>query len=399
MTLCFESFFATPAFGDCPKQNPFVAELSSTRQLDIAQVVGALAPGGAEHFVVDLASRLASHDWKVSVLALSRRGDATESALRARLERHGISVFLGPSLRVRMQTARWHGETLSALDPRIVHLHTPNTYLAHLLACPWHRFHAAIIRTIHTTKVRRLSPEHLASLILPFRFSVACGQAAFEAHQSYTHGPLRVIVNGVDFRWPPRNDSRVQLLRRELQLTEANRHFLAVGSMKGSHPETAAKAHDVMIHAWKLLERDHSNVELHFLGDGPLREPLQAMARGSHTIRFHGNRPDIHLWLGAADCFLMPSRWEGLPIAAVEALGTGIPAIFSDIPPLRELKRQGVVYVVPGSPNSLAAAIRGFVNQPFPPPTPQDIVLFRERFGIERAAREYEEIYSSLASR
>ena len=387
----------TPAFGDCPRQKSFVAEVSSTRQLDVAHVIGALAPGGAEHFVVDLAATLASQGWKVAVLALSQRGDVAERVLRDRLERNGVSVFLGPSLRVRTQTARWHGRTIAALNPRIVHLHTPNTYLAHLLACPWHRFHAAIVRTIHTTRVIRSSVESLASSLLPIRCSVACGRAAFETHRPHTRGPLRIIVNGVDFRWPPRNASRIHQLRRELQLAEANRHFVAVGSMKGCRPERAAKAHDVMIKAWRTIERDHSNAELHFLGDGPLRERVQEMARGSQTIRFHGNSPDVHLWLGAADCFLMPSRWEGLPIAAVEALGAGIPAIFSDIAPLRELERQGVVYVVPGSSDSLAAAIRGFLNQPIPPSNAQEIVLFRERFGIERATREYAEIYSSLA--
>lgn len=381
------------ASGDRRAQNRSVAEISSSRQLDVALVIGALAPGGAEHFVVDLASALASSRWQVAVLALSKRGDKAEAMLREHLELRGVSVCLGPSLRVRANTARWLGRTLSHLAPRIVHLHTPNTYLAHLLAWPWHRGHASIICTIHTTKIRRFSAEYVASSLLPTQALVACGQSAFEAHRPYTRGPLQVIVNGIDFRWPPRSISRTQDLRRQLHLTENYTHFVAVGSMKGSRPETAAKAHDIMIRAWRQVERDHPDAELHFLGDGPLRQRLQKLARSSSTIRFHGNRTDVHLWLGAADCFLMPSRWEGLPIAAVEALGAGIPAIFSDIPSLRELGSPGVLFVAPGSPDSLSGAIRCFLNRPLPPPSLEDTLAFRDRFGIERAAREYEKLY------
>ncbi len=382
------------ASGDHRIQNRSVAEIHSPRQLDVALVIGALAPGGAEHFVVDLASALASSGSHVAVLALSERGDEAEAILRDHLGLRGVSVYLGPSLRVRAKTVRWLGRTLFHLAPRIVHLHTPNTYLAHLLAWPWHRGRAAIICTIHTTKIRRFSPEHVASSLLPTRALVACGQSAFEAHRLYARESLQVIVNGVDFRWPPRSISRIPDLRRQLDLAENHVHFVAVGSMKGSRPETAAKAHDVMIRAWRQIERDHPDAELHFLGDGSLRQRLQTMARSSPTIRFHGNRTDVHLWLGAADCFLMPSRWEGLPIAAVEALGAGIPAIFSDIPSLRELECPGVLFVAPGSPDSLSGAIRRFLDRPLLPPSLEDTLAFRDRFGIERAAREYEKIYS-----
>ena len=69
------------------------------------------------------------------------------------------------------------------------------------------------------------------------------------------------------------------------------------------------------------------------IGDGPLRPPIEAEANKlgiAGRVRFLGPRPDVPRLLGAADVFLLPSLFEGLPLVALEAQGAGVPVILTD---------------------------------------------------------------------
>lgn len=65
-----------------------------------------------------------------------------------------------------------------------------------------------------------------------------------------------------------------------------------------------------------------------------------------HRIHFLGMRRDVPKILAALDIFALSSLHEGLPIAAIEAMLTGIPCIFSDIEPLIETSDEGKTAVI-----------------------------------------------------
>jgi glycosyltransferase involved in cell wall biosynthesis len=63
--------------------------------------------------------------------------------------------------------------------------------------------------------------------------------------------------------------------------------------------------------------------------------------------------------MGAADVVVMPSRWEGLPLSALEALASGTPLVATNVRGLRELVTDGEnALLVPEEPEALAAALR-----------------------------------------
>ena len=70
------------------------------------------------------------------------------------------------------------------------------------------------------------------------------------------------------------------------------------------------------------------------VGDGPLRDELERLAaeRGvADRVHFLGSRDDVpRILLGAVDCVAMPSRFEGLPVAAIEAQAAGVPLLLAD---------------------------------------------------------------------
>ncbi len=176
-----------------------------------------------------------------------------------------------------------------------------------------------------------------------------------------------------------------------MQLEPQCVHLVNVGRMTGTTPETAQKAHDILLAAWQQSGVGSRGAVLHLLGDGPLRPKLEESVAGDRSIRFHGVHSDVSSWLLAADGFVMPSRFEGLPLAGVEAIGAGLPCIFSDIAPLRELDPPAARWIPVGDVASLAAALARL--EALVAPSDQAVERFRARFSLEKVVRQYAEVY------
>src|SRR5262249_36859850 len=94
---------------------------------------------------------------------------------------------------------------------------------------------------------------------------------------------------------------------------------------------------------------------------------LEAQARSlgiADRVAFLGHRRDVPALLQVADLFVLPSLFEGLPLAALEAMAAGEPVIASRISGTDEAVADGTtgVLVPPGNPTALAQAIRTVLN-------------------------------------
>lgn len=152
------------------------------------------------------------------------------------------------------------------------------------------------------------------------------------------------------------------------QLGVSNEDVLLVHTGRMVKPR-GPKGHDILIEAMAKLRVHDSPVVCVLLGDGSARPQLEAMAEESGVadrVRFLGYRRDIADFLAAADIFAFPSRWEGMGIAAAEAMWLGVPVIASDIPAVREMLKGGECgrLVEAGSPAALAAAIAELAADP-----------------------------------
>jgi glycosyltransferase involved in cell wall biosynthesis len=96
------------------------------------------------------------------------------------------------------------------------------------------------------------------------------------------------------------------------------------------------------IHLLIEAARQLPQIEVTIVGEGSDRNSLEKMATGLPTVRFAGFQRNIHKFYEAADIFVMPSMGpEGLPITSLEAMGYGLPCIFSDLPVHHEITDQG----------------------------------------------------------
>jgi len=126
------------------------------------------------------------------------------------------------------------------------------------------------------------------------------------------------------------------------------------------------KGHRFLVEAAGSLAADLPGLRLLFVGDGPLRGDLagQAEALGIRDrVIFAGERPDVPRFLAAMDALLLPSMSEGLSVALIEGMASGLPAIGTDVGGNPELIADGESGILckPADPASLAAALRRLV--------------------------------------
>jgi glycosyltransferase involved in cell wall biosynthesis len=101
---------------------------------------------------------------------------------------------------------------------------------------------------------------------------------------------------------------------------------------------------DLLIDAFALVAERSPEARLVILGDGPERTSLEARADGlgiRDRVEFAGNVDDVDKRLAGLDCLVLPSRSEGFPNAAMEAIAAGIPVIASPAGDVGEIVRPG----------------------------------------------------------
>ena len=121
-------------------------------------------------------------------------------------------------------------------------------------------------------------------------------------------------------------------LRKQLNIPEDAFLMISVGEL------TKRKNHEVVIKA--LSKCQFNNIYYIICGSGILKNKLQNLIKKSNLdnrVYLLGYRKDIPELLNCCDCFIFPSRQEGLPVALMEASIMGLPTICSNIRGNKEL--------------------------------------------------------------
>ena len=111
------------------------------------------------------------------------------------------------------------------------------------------------------------------------------------------------------------------------------------------------------------------DVRVVLVGDGHLRADLTAQAAAlgvSDAVVFAGHRTDARQLLDAADVFVLPSRHEGMPLAAMEAMDAGLPVVGTRVIGTAEVVAEGEtgLLVAPGDDAALGEALATLLADP-----------------------------------
>ena len=129
----------------------------------------------------------------------------------------------------------------------------------------------------------------------------------------------------------------------------------------------ANKGPHLFLQALLDLHRDGVPFAARFLGEGPMRRELEQRAAplGS-AVEFRGQVQDVAAELQGADLVVRPSLTEGLPLAVLEAMASGVCVLASNIAGNRDVIDDGTngLLVAPNDPSALAMAIRRMITNP-----------------------------------
>jgi len=128
----------------------------------------------------------------------------------------------------------------------------------------------------------------------------------------------------------------------------------------------ALKDHATLLRAVPLVARRHPEFRLTFVGDGLLRPALEASIRelgvGDKVMLAGTIARPWELMSGWGGAVFSTGPQEGFGIAAAEAMAMGLPCVFTDLPVMREVGGDAVLYARPGSAESLAEQIDALIT-------------------------------------
>jgi glycosyltransferase involved in cell wall biosynthesis len=158
-------------------------------------------------------------------------------------------------------------------------------------------------------------------------YPISCSYAIKNRYKKEHDINTLVVQNGIDaHKFNPISQSNKFELRKKLGIKINEKIFITVGSLiNRKDPLTLVKA---------FSEIDN-NAKLIILGDGPLFEHCNEL--DDNKIILKGYVDNVSEYLQASDIFISASKSEGLPNSVLEAMGTALPVLLSDISPHKEI--------------------------------------------------------------
>lgn len=310
----------------------------------VVQVLVSDRFSGSETIAISIAASLIEHGHKSSVTVPD--GPAADS-INSELSQRGIESIRMPPLFGDIHDLRRsfpaYLRVFRKHRPTIAHFHIP------WAPAGWEGVLAAkmarvprIVRTDHNPIVNKLGALDRYKLQIVDRctsraVNVSAGNRLSHI-QNGGRSPsrLQVIPNGTDAPVGIRTADR-ERIRAELGLEPTDFAVAMLGYLE------ARKGPIEFVRAAAVAAETNPRLTFLVFGNGPVREDATALGRAlgiGERLRFVGRVSDSPRWLAGVDCFTMPSEYEGLSMALLEATTVGLPVVAYEV--------DGLVEVFPG---------------------------------------------------
>ncbi|MFD8723595.1 glycosyltransferase [Streptomyces sp. NPDC059629] len=306
--------------------------------------------GGVARVVLDLAKAQLTAGLRVTVACPGGELAVRARELGAEVRRWRADRSPGAGLR---DEVRRLAHLLDEVRPELVHAHSAKAGLAGRLAV------RGRVPTLFQPHAWSFEAVDGATAALALRWErwgarwahrVLCVSEAERATgvRAGVHARYAVVPNGIDTEYftPGPSEHRAPLV-------------VCVGRL------CRQKGQDLLLRAWPEVLRRVPTARLALVGDGPDRDALCRLAPDS--VEFVGAVDDARPWYRAADLVVLPSRWEGMALAPLEAMACGRPVLVTDVDGARESlppAHAAHCLVPPERPGVLAEAVAHLLLAP-----------------------------------
>ena len=325
-------------------------------------VTGLRITGGAEMYVRRLAPLLCQSGWNLRVVTFVSGGDLIDD-----LRDEGVPVIeLGlrhnADLSVIARLTRlWRSDPPDLLHTHLYHAGLIGRTVAHRLGITpvvVHQHGAERARS----PLRSLLDRATTAWVTRYVSSCHAVAQVLTTREHIQLSRIEVIYNGLDPSPFVLHPSRFTLPQGWSVPPGAK----VVGSVGRLSPE---KGQGWLLEALALLIHKGQDLHAVLVGEGRSLPDLQDQARHlgiAERVHFPGTRRDVRDWLVHFDLFVLPSEWEGVSLALLEAMASGLPVIASNTGGTPEIVLDGETgLLVPSrDPKSLAGAMQRLLEDP-----------------------------------
>lgn len=205
-----------------------------------------------------------------------------------------------------------------------------------------------------------------------------------------------VIPNGIDANFFA-GIEKDEKLRQELGIDRAETVIICVANLHVN------KGHKFLLEAFEKVFRRDKQIKLLLVGDGEEKENLKKQIenyKAKNNILFLGKRTDVPELLKISDIFVLPTMFEGMSNAILEAMACGLPIITTDIPENRELIKDKIngILVPVNNTNEIATSLNTLLNDKnlIEKLAKNAQMTVTERFDIEKVTRDIASFLASL---
>ena len=378
------------------------------RLVNVLQIAYKSEITGGERVLIQLCSALVEATHNVHALC------PEPGPLPDELKKLGVEVHFIPM----EKTYDWSAVTkirnlIKKEQIDLVHTHGMLVNILGRLAC-WRAGDVSCISTTHLTRDLAGPPRvggFLAGLKNKWYYRtldnwtakfckrvVAVSRAVKEdlVKQGYEAELIEVIPNGMDpTPFTQVDNNKVRKLRQELGIKGDGTLFGVVARL------SPQKDVATFLHAFaKQNAQSHAFIA----GNGPLYDELQDKANSLKLTRCHflGFRRDIPLLLQACDVFVLPSRWEGLPLTVLEAMACSKPVVATAVDGTKEAVVEGETgfLVPPGDWQQMALRMEQLAISPEDRKTMGQAGFSRltENFLQSRVTEDHLKLYEEVLS-
>ncbi len=365
------------------------------RKIKVLHIIPTFKTGGAERLLLDIMKGIDINKFEPSVLIFKEKGELYED-----LKKLPISVFfVTKKFKLDIKNIWKMFQIIKNEQPDIIHTHLGGDIYGRLIA---HWLGIPVVSTEHNINKDERRLTTLAKSITAryaVRIIAVSNAVKNDILSRYRISPskIQVVYNGIDLnRFHIKKLADVTSPKRENNETV---HIGAVGRL------VEQKGFIYLIEAIKIVKEQFPYVVCEIAGDGTLRNSLKKIIIENNlekNIFLPGINSDILSFYSSLDLFVMPSLWEGLGIAVLEAAALEIPVIASSVDGLNEIIENNIdgILVAPGNSGELADRIIESITHYEDSQKRAQLLSekIRSRFSISDMVKQYETVYENIIS-